>query len=85
MFGVGRPWDAAVYLPCADGKARPVESSIKPLVDGLPKGVVRGGDKGVAFDADNTAQGRVMRLKGYGNAIVPQLAAIFITALMENT
>jgi hypothetical protein len=32
------------------------------------------------IDADNTAEARKMRLKGYGNAIVPQQAAEFISA-----
>ena len=40
------------------GKARRIESSLVPLVDGIP--------------------GRVGLLRGYGNAIVPQLAAAFL-------
>jgi len=34
-------------------------------------------------DPRNTQEARAMRLKGYGNAIVPQVAAEFITAFME--
>lgn len=49
---------------------------IQPLVDGLPKGLVRGGD----CDADNTREAGEMRIKGYGNAIVPQVAAEFISS-----
>lgn len=52
--------------------------TLKPLVDGVPKGMVRGGDSSTSIDADNTQEARVMRLKGYGNAIVPQVAADFI-------
>jgi hypothetical protein len=33
-----------------------------------------------AQEAQATAEARAMRLKGYGNAIVPQLAAEFIRA-----
>ena len=38
------PWTAPgsiVRIPCADGKARRIESSIKPLVDGVPARVGR--------------------------------------------
>lgn len=31
----------------------------------------------------NTPEARVMRLRGYGNAIVPPLAAEFVGAVME--
>jgi DNA (cytosine-5)-methyltransferase 1 len=51
------------WIPCADGKARRIESGISPLAHGIPA--------------------RVVRLRGYGNAIVPQVAAEFIAAAME--
>ncbi len=57
-------WSDADWLPCRDGKARPVEPGTFPLAHGIP--------------------GRVGRLRGYGNAIVPQLAAEFIRAAMES-
>jgi DNA (cytosine-5)-methyltransferase 1 len=75
-------WSVCEWLTCSDGKARPTQPSIKPVVDGLPKGLVRGGDRSMAPDADQSAEARVMRLRGYGNAIVPQLAAAFIRAFM---
>lgn len=46
-----------------DGKWRPIEPGIFPLVDGVPA--------------------RVGRLRGYGNAIVPQVAEAFIRAYMK--
>jgi hypothetical protein len=59
------------------------------MVNGVSGRVVSGGDRGTSddaiaaqgqkeTDANNTAEARVMRLKGYGNAIVPQVAAQFI-------
>jgi DNA (cytosine-5)-methyltransferase 1 len=53
-------WDKYDLIPCADGKARRIESGTFPLVNGL--------------------SGRVGLLRGYGNAIVPQVAAEFIQA-----
>jgi DNA (cytosine-5)-methyltransferase 1 len=54
------PWAAAQWLPCTDGKARPVEPGTFPLADGV--------------------SARVGRLRAYGNAIIPQVAAEFIRA-----
>lgn len=58
-------WDSAIWLPCADGKARRIEPGLAPLAHGIPA--------------------RVVRLRGYGNAIAPQVAAEFIQAAMEAT
>ncbi len=56
-------WSDAIWLPCADGKARPVEPGTFPLAHGV--------------------SARVGRLRGYGNAIVPQVAAAFIQAYLD--
>ena len=56
-------WSACDWLPCRDGKARPVEPGTFPLAHGVPA--------------------RVGRLRGYGNAIVPPVAAEFIKAYKE--
>jgi DNA (cytosine-5)-methyltransferase 1 len=56
-------WYPCDWLPCIDGKSRPVEPGTFPLAHGIP--------------------GRVGRLRAYGNAIVPQLAAQFIRAYIE--
>lgn len=73
-------WRDADWLGCRDGKWRPVEPGSFPLVDGLPRGLVRGGGQRLA--PNSSAEGRVMRLRGYGNAIVPQVASAFILAAM---
>jgi len=56
-------WRDADWLFCRDGKWRPVEPSLEPLVNGV--------------------SARVVRLRGYGNAINPQQAAVFIMAAMK--
>ena len=77
------PWSDPDWLACTDGKARPTQRGIFPLAHGLSKSVVRSGDSGAPLDADATGEARVMRLRGYGNAIVPQVAAMFVRASME--
>ena len=78
-------WDNPDWLYCRDEKYRPIKPSIEPLANGLPRGMGYSSDPSEPIDADNTQEARVMRLKGYGNAIVPQVAASFITAFMEAT
>ena len=55
---------SGIYIPCADGKARRIEPSIKPLAHGISN--------------------RVGRLRAYGNAIVPQVAAEVLKAWRGN-
>jgi DNA (cytosine-5)-methyltransferase 1 len=57
-------WSDCDWLPCRDGKARPVEPGTFPLAHGV--------------------SGRVGRLRAYGNAIVPQVAHVFIEAYLES-
>jgi DNA (cytosine-5)-methyltransferase 1 len=61
-------WGDAEWIACRDGRARPVEPGAFPLVDGAIRGVV---------------QNRTAKIKGYGNAIVRQVAAAFIRAALE--
>lgn len=56
-------WSNAEWIPCRDGKARPVKSGSFPLVTGAPA--------------------RVVRLRGYGNAINAEQARHFIEAYQE--
>ena len=77
---IDNPWRNPEWLPCRDGKARPTQPGLSPLAYGLPERVVRGSNQGAPINADDSTEARVMRLRGYGNAIVPQVAAEFITA-----
>ena len=95
----GRPgpvngfWRAADWLGCRDGKWRPVEPTIERMADGLSDslGYVRlqshpgrpNEERIAFFPLIQKGKNRVMRLKGYGNAIVPQQAAEFILAFIE--
>lgn len=74
-------WDDAEWLPCSDGKYRPVKPGIFPLAHGIAPDLVRGGNSGI--QAEKTQEARTMRLKGYGNAIVAPLAIKFIQSVME--
>ena len=76
-------WSDVDWLPCLDHKTRPIESGLSPLVDVLPRGVVPSGDPSDPRYANATSEGRVMRLRGYGNAIVPEVAAVFIRSYIE--
>lgn len=71
-------WRDADWLFCRDGKWRPVEPGLEPLVDGAAARLGRV-EPGVARVASSN---RVGRLKGYGNAINAQAAAAFIRAYM---
>ena len=78
-------WRNAAPVWCRDGVYRPVphpQSGIFPLAYGIPRGVVHSGDPSVPGYANATQEARQMRLKGYGNAIVPQVAAEFICAFL---
>ncbi len=56
-------WSDCDWIPCRDGKSRPVEPGTFPLAHGVPA--------------------RVGRLRGYGNAINPHVAAEVIRAYCD--
>lgn len=64
---------------------RPVIGGILPLLDGTTSAMVRSSDPGLAVlaAADSTSEARVMRLKGYGDAIVVPQAVDFVRVVME--
>lgn len=82
-FGI---WANPHWLYCRDDKWRPTESRPEPLADGLSHrlGYVRAGEgQEILSPLQEKAFSRVRRLRGYGNAIVPQVAAAFVRAAME--
>jgi hypothetical protein len=86
-------WSDIEWIYCRDGKHRPIltglkpvlptKPRVKPLADGLPRGMVYSGDHSTQINQNEIQEARVMRLRGYGNSIVPQVAAEFISAFME--
>lgn len=80
--GASSAWSNYDLIPCRDGKFRRVESGSCPLVKRLPSGLVPSGNPSVK-EAQNTAEARVMRLRGFGNSICAPLAAEFIKVCME--
>lgn len=76
------PWSDFGIVNCLDGKARRVGRSVQPLVNGIPRKLGPGKPR-LQRLAANARSNRIGRLRGYGNAIVPELAAIFIQSYME--
>jgi DNA (cytosine-5)-methyltransferase 1 len=68
-------WFDADWIYCRDEKWRPVEPGAFPLVDGLAFKL----GSGSAF----AGRSRAKMLRGYGNAIVKEVAAEFIKASMN--
>lgn len=80
---LGASWSRFELIPCRDGKARRIESSLEPLVDGVSGrvAVVRPAFSLVAEGEEKTRWvNRIAALRDTGNAIVPQVAAQFIVA-----
>lgn len=83
------PWDNSAFILCRDWKARriPAESLLFGLVDGVSESMDGGRVTGVSeiegFPLTKETEGRVMLLKGYGNAIVPQVAAEFVRSFID--
>ena len=81
-------WSAAVAIPCRDNCFRRAQRGIFPLVAKFRRDMGRGGDSRLPSPddivtvetANQTGEARVMRLKGYGNAICVETARRFIEA-----
>jgi DNA (cytosine-5)-methyltransferase 1 len=81
----------AAWWPCRDGKlrripGREIEPEIQRVVDGISPGLDGCGlvcDEKI-FPLTTETEGRAHLLRGYGNAIVPQVAAEFIGAVIES-
>lgn len=72
------PWDLdqCEWRLCADGKARPVEPGLEPVVDGVSFRLADGRAR-----ADTS---RAKLIEAIGNAIVPQVAALFVESFLES-
>jgi|TARA_R110001606_G_scaffold399301_2_gene584121 DNA (cytosine-5)-methyltransferase 1 len=68
--------DSIDWLYCRDNKYRPIKSGLKPLVDGVARGMVYSSD--TVITPNDTGEARTTRLKSYGNAIVARVAEEFI-------
>jgi hypothetical protein len=90
------PWADSVVIVCRDkdkqgrNKCRrvPVESVVFGMDDGVPEVLVGCRAAGVGeaesgFPLASKTPGANMLLKGYGNAIVPQVAALFVEEFIE--
>lgn len=80
----GASWSDFALIPCRDNKVRRIsaEPGDVPLVHGIPCDLGRV-QPALAGLVKGARRNRVGRLKGYGNAIVPEVAAKFITAYEE--
>jgi DNA (cytosine-5)-methyltransferase 1 len=76
------PWQPCDWLPCTDGVSRPVEPGAFPLAHGVSGRVVvrRAVEQAGAEVEEEHWYNRTGALAGFGNAIVPQVAAEFIKA-----
>ena len=77
--GGGAFWSDFDILHCLDGKARRTQSGLFPLAHGLS------GRVAVRRAGQEHWYSRTGTLRGFGNAIVPQVATEFIRAYMEVT
>ena len=82
------PWDDCAIIECLDGKLRRIpapspESEVLRVADGLPAGLGDGGQADPCYPLTKIRKGRRRLLKGIGNAIVPQVGAVFVRAFMK--
>jgi DNA (cytosine-5)-methyltransferase 1 len=75
--GAPDPWRDVEWLECTDGKSRPIEPGLEPLAPRVSGRVVVRRSDHSPEDHEYVANGA---LAGFGNAIVPQVAAVFIEA-----
>lgn len=79
--GIAGHWRDSYTIACTDNKTRRVGAGVFPLAHGLSAGMVPSGDPSLSY-VQGTGEARVGRLRGYGNAIVPQCGAEFVRAFL---
>jgi len=91
------PWSDYRIIHCTDGKSRRVGRGVQPWAHGIPArkkdprmgylvnelGALGFSPKAAAKILREARSNKKVRLKGYGNAIVPQVAAEFVMAFMD--
>ena len=83
------PWGDPVWVPCRDGRLRPVQRSPEPMPAEVAArlapvlGLVRYGDTEVFSPLVEQTPNRRQRLSGYGNSLCAPQAAGFIRACMD--
>lgn len=70
------------FVECESGNWRRFQSGSFPMAHGVPRGLGRGKSELDRLARDARAN-RVGRIHGYGNAIVPRLAAMFVRAFFD--
>lgn len=75
-------WSDFRIVGCLDGKYRRLSATDEPLVAGIPRSM-GSFEPRIQGMAKRARRNRIGRLKGYGNAIAPQLAAVFIQSFMD--
>lgn len=78
-------WDSYRIAHFRGGKTRRIssQSSDEPLVNGIPRDLGRGESKLQQLAIRTARANQVGRIKGYGNAIVPEVAARFVRAFLD--
>jgi hypothetical protein len=77
-------WNDIEWLPYRDSKQRCIKSGTFPLVDDSASNIRQMRDRGIEeINFDATPEARTMRIEGYGDAIVAELAAEFISVGIE--
>jgi DNA (cytosine-5)-methyltransferase 1 len=79
-------WSGAEWVPCTDGKWRPVESRPEQMAAGAASllGYVRSGDRVVLSPLIKNGKNRTRRLRGYGNSLCAPVAEAFMRVVMEH-
>jgi len=79
-------WSGAEWVPCTDGKWRPVESRPEQMAAGAASllGYVRSGDRMVLSPLIKNGKNRTRRLRGYGNSLCAPVAEAFMRVVMEH-
>lgn len=79
---IATPSGDVCLVECENGKWRCFQSGSFPMAYGIPSSLGRGKSE-LDRLAKNARANRNGRIKGYGNAIVPELAAVFIECFFE--